>query len=128
MTDTKIQEVTPAIQFQNLSYEVSRFIQDLYNDAEPVVSGTLSDLHQLGKIYGADLKLVAEQMQQHNDIPAKAEKLLEDPLVYLRIVGSLSAHLGNIAAVLYDPEQGLIAVEVMGELLGTLLVLQEAGY
>lgn len=128
MTDTKIQEVTPAIQFQNLSYEVSRFIQDLYNDAEPVVSGILSDLHQLGKIYGADLKLVAEQMQQHNDIPAKAEKLLEDPLVYLRIVGSLSAHLGNIAAVLYDPEQGLVAVEVLGELLGTLLVLEAAGY
>lgn len=128
MTDTKIQEVTPAIQFQNLSYEVSRFIQDLYNDAEPVVSGILSDLHQLGKIYGADLKLVAEQMQQHNDIPAKAEKLLEDPLVYLRIVGSLAAHLGNIAAVLYDPEQGLVAVEVLGELLGTLLVLEAAGY
>lgn len=128
MTDTKIQEVTPAIQFQNLSYEVSRFIGDLYNDAEPVVSGILSDLHLLGKIYGADLKLVAEQMQQHNDIPAKAEKLLEDPLVYLRIVGSLAAHLGNIAAVLYDPEQGLVAVEVMGELLGTLLVLEAAGY
>lgn len=114
--------------FQNLSYEVSRFVGDLYNDAEPVVSGILSDLHLLGKIYGADLKLVAEQMHQHNDIPAKAEKLLEDPLVYLRIVGSLSAHLGNIAAVLYDPEQGLVAIEVMGELLGTLLVLQEAGY
>lgn len=114
--------------FQNLSYEVSRFIGDLYNDAEPVVSGILSDLHLLGKIYGADLKLVAEQMQQHNDIPAKAEKLLEDPLVYLRIVGSLSAHLGNIAAVLYDPEQGLVAVEVMGELLGTVLVLEAAGY
>lgn len=124
MTDTK--EIQTA--FQNLSYEVSRFIGDLYNDAEPVVSGILSDLHLLGKIYGADLKLVAEQMQQHNDIPAKAEKLLEDPLVYLRIVGSLSAHLGNIAAVLYDPEQGLVAVEVMGELLGTLLVLEEAGY
>ena len=114
--------------FQNLSYEVSRFIGDLYNDAEPVVSGILSDLHLLGKLYGADLKLVAEQMQQHNDIPAKAEKLLEDPMVYLRIVGSLAAHLGNIAAVLYDPEQGLVAVEVLGELLGTLLVLQEAGY
>lgn len=128
MTDTKIQEVTPAIQFQNLSYEVSRFIGDLYNDAEPTVSSIKSDLVLLGKVYGADLALVEEQMQQHNDIPAKAEKLLEDPLVYLRIVGSLSAHLGNIAAVLYDPEQGLVAVEVMGELLGTLLVLQEAGY
>ena len=114
--------------FQNLSYEVSRFIGDLYNDAEPVVSGILADLHLLGKVYGADLKLVAEQMQQHNDIPAKAEKLLEDPLVYLRIVGSLSAHLGNIAAVLYDPEQGLVAVEVLGELLGTVLVLEAAGY
>lgn len=114
--------------FQNLSYEVSRFIGDLYNDAEPTVSCIKSDLVLLGKVYGADLALVEEQMQQHNDIPAKAENLLEDPLVYLRIVGSLSAHLGNIAAVLYDPEQGLVAVEVMGELLGTLLVLQEAGY
>ena len=114
--------------FQNLSYEVSRFIGDLYNDAEPTVSCIKSDLVLLGKVYGADLALVEEQMQQHNDIPAKAEKLLEDPLVYLRVVGSLSAHLGNIAAVLYDPEQGLVAVEVMGELLGTLLVLQEAGY
>ena len=114
--------------FQNLSYEVSRFIGDLYNDAEPTVSSIKSDLVILGKVYGADLALVEEQMQQHNDIPAKAEKLLEDPLVYLRIVGSLSAHIGNIAAVLYDPEQGLVAVEVLGELLGTVLVLQEAGY
>lgn len=114
--------------FQNLSYEVSRFIGDLYNDAEPTVSSIKSDLVLLGKVYGADLALVEEQMQQYNDIPAKAEKLLEDPLVYLRIVGSLSAHLGNIAAVLYDPEQGLVAVEVMGELLGTVLVLEAAGY
>lgn len=114
--------------FQNLSYEVSRFIGDLYNDAEPTVSSIKSDLVLLGKVYGADLTLVEEQMQQHNDIPAKAEKLLEDPLVYLRIVGSLSAHLGNIAAVLYDPEQGLVAVEVLGELLGTVLVLEAAGY
>lgn len=114
--------------FQNLSYEVSRFIGDLYNDAEPTVSSIKSDLVMLGKVYGADLALVEEQMQQHNDIPAKAEKLLEDPLVYLRIVGSLAAHLGNIAAVLYDPEQGLVAVEVLGELLGTVLVLEAAGY
>lgn len=114
--------------FQNLSYEVSRFIGDLYNDAEPTVSCIKSDLVLLGKIYGANLALVEEQMQQHNDIPAKAEKLLEDPLVYLRIVGSLAAHLGNIAAVLYDPEQGLVAVEVLGELLGTVLVLEAAGY
>lgn len=114
--------------FQNLSYEVSRFIGDLYNDAEPTVSSIKSDLVLLGKVYGADLALVEEQMQQHNDIPAKAEKLLEDPMVYLRIVGSLAAHLGNIAAVLYDPEQGLVAVEVLGELLGTLLVLEAAGY
>lgn len=114
--------------FQNLSYEVSRFIGDLYNDTEPTVSCIKSDLVLLSKIYGADLALVEEQMQQHNDIPAKAEKLLEDPLVYLRIVGSLAAHLGNIAAVLYDPEQGLVAVEVLGELLGTVLVLEAAGY
>ena len=128
MTDTKIQEVTPAVQFQNLSHEISRFVVDLYYDAEPMIQWVKSDLFQLAKLYGADLALVEEQMQQHNDIPAKAEKLLEDPLVYLRIVGSLSAHLGNIAAVLYDPEQGLVAVEVMGELLGTLLVLEAAGY
>lgn len=114
--------------FQNLSYEVSRFIQDLYNDAEPTVSCIKSDLVLLGKVYGADLTLVEEQMQQHNDIPAKAEKLLEDPLVYLRIVGSLAAHLGNIAAVLYDPEQGLVAVEVLGELLGTVLIFEAMGY
>lgn len=114
--------------FQNLSYEVGLFIGGLYNDTEPTVSYIKSDLVLLGKAYGADLALVEEQMRKHNDIPAKAGKLLEDPLVYLRIVGSLSAHLGNIAAVLYDPEQGLVAVEVMGELLGTLLVLEAAGY
>lgn len=114
--------------FQNLSYEVSRFIGDLYTDSCPMVIFIKSELVLLGNVYGADLALVEEQMQQHNDIPAKAEKLLEDPLVYLRIVGSLSAHLGNIAAVLYDPEQGLVAVEVMGELLGTVLVLEAAGY
>lgn len=125
MTDTT-KDVACA--FQNLSYEVSRYVVDLYNDAEPTVSSIKSDLKVLAKLYGLDLDLVAEQMQQHNDLPAKAEKLLQDPLVYLRIVGSLSAHISGIAAVLYDPEQGLIAVEVMSELLGTLLVLEEAGY
>lgn len=114
--------------FQSLSYDVGTFIKDLHIDNEPSVRDIKSVLMHLGALYGADLALVEEQMQQHNDIPAKAEKLLEDPLVYLRIVGSLSAHLGNIAAVLYDPEQGLVAVEVLGELLGTVLVLQEAGY
>lgn len=115
-------------EFQNLSYEVSQFIRDLYNDAEPSLGGVREILLVLGKIYGADLDLVADQMQRHNDIPAKAEKLLEDPLVYMRIVGSLAAHLGNIAAVLYDPEQGLVAVEVLGELLGTVLIFEAMGY
>lgn len=114
--------------FQSLSYDVGTFIKDLHIDNEPSVRDIKSVLMHLGALYGADLALVEEQMQQHNDIPAKAEKLLEDPLVYLRIVGSLSAHLGNIAAVLYDPEQGLVAVEVLGELLGTVLVLEAAGY
>lgn len=114
--------------FQDLSRKVSVFVLDLYYDSEPDAYEIKEYLFRLAKLYGADLALVEEQMQQHNDIPAKAEKLLEDPLVYLRIVGSLAAHLGNIAAVLYDPEQGLVAVEVMSELLGTLLVLEEAGY
>lgn len=114
--------------FQDLSRKVSVFVLDLYYDSEPDSYEIKEYVFRLAKLYGADLALVEEQMQQHNDIPAKAEKLLEDPLVYLRIVGSLAAHLGNIAAVLYDPEQGLVAVEVLGELLGTLLVLQEAGY
>ena len=114
--------------FQDLSRKVSVFVLDLYYDSEPDAYEIKEHLFRLAKLYGADLALVEEQMQQHNDIPAKAEKLLEDPLVYLRIVGSLAAHLGNIAAVLYDPEQGLVAVEVLGELLGTLLVLEAAGY
>lgn len=123
-------ESTKEIQtaFQDLSYAVGCFFADLYCDSDPMLTNIKLCLEDLAALYGADLALVEEQMQQHNDIPAKAEKLLEDPLVYLRIVGSLAAHLGNIAAVLYDPEQGMVAVEVLGELLGTLLVLEAAGY
>lgn len=114
--------------FQDLSYAVGCFFADLYCGSDPMLTNIKLCLEDLAALYGADLALIEEQMRKHNDIPAKAEKLLEDPLVYLRIVGSLSTHLGNIAAVLYDPEQGLVAVEVMGELLGTLLVLEAAGY
>lgn len=108
---------------------VSEFITSLYTETEAdSVAPIARNLAYLSKEFGVNAKEVVKVLREHNDIPAQAEKLVGDELLYVRITGSLFAHLSNIASVIYDVEQGVQAVEVFNEMLGTLLILQEFGY
>lgn len=86
------------------------------------------NLAYLSQQFGVNAEEVVKVLRKYNDIPTQAAKLESDGLLYVRITGSLFAHLSNIASVIYDVEQGVQAVEVFNEMLGTLLILEELGY
>lgn len=91
--------------------------------------GDLSDVYDaLGKLaalYGMDLELAATAFKEHNDIAAHADKLKGDDLVLIRVVGTLSIGLAEIGSCIYDADQSLRTPEVIGDMLGTVLVLSE---
>ena len=108
---------------------VSEFITSLYTETEAdSVSPIARNLAYLSKEFGVNAEEVVKVLREHNDIPAQATELESDELLYVRITGTLFAHLSNIASVIYDVEQGVQALEVFNEMLGTLLILQEVGY
>lgn len=108
---------------------VSEFCTSLYTDFEAgSVTPIARNLAYLSQQFGVNADEVVKVLREHNDIPAQAEKLAGDEMLYVRITGSLFAHLSNIASVIYDVEQGVQAVEVFNEMLGTLLILEEVGY
>lgn len=108
---------------------VSRFVTSLSNDIESEgVTPIFDNLKSLSNEFGVNADEVIRLMREHNDISEQAYKLTGDDLLYVRIAGSLFAHLSNIASIIYDVEQGVQAVEVFNEMLGTLLILQELGY
>lgn len=112
--------------YQVVATEVARFIESLDADEAVSVQKIKQGIVELAKLYGADFELVEKELREHNDIPAKTEALLDDELCYVRITGTLAAHLGNLAAVIYDVEQSAAGISVMGELFGTVLILEEA--
>lgn len=108
---------------------VSEFCTSLYTDFEAgSVTPIARNLAYLSQQFGVNAEEVVKVLREYNDIPAQAEKLAGDGMLYVRITGSLFAHLSNIASVIYDVEQGVQAVEVFNEMLGTLLILEEVGY
>lgn len=108
---------------------VSRFVTSLSNEIESEgVAPIFDNLKSLSNEFGVNADEVIRLMREHNDISEQAYKLTGDDLLYVRIAGSLFAHLSNIASIIYDVEQGVQAVEVFNEMLGTLLILQELGY
>ena len=70
-------------------------------------------LDKLAALYGMDLELAATAFKEHND------------LVLIRIVGTLSIGLAEIGSCIYDVDQSLRTPEVIGDMLGTVLVLSE---
>ena len=82
-------------------------------------------LDKLATLYGMDLELAATAFREHNDLAAHADKLRGDDLVLIRVVGTLSIGLAEIGSCIYDVDQSLRTPEVIGDMLGTVLVLSE---
>lgn len=82
-------------------------------------------LDKLAALYGMDLELAATAFKEHNDLSAHADKLRGDDLVLIRVVGTLSIGLAEIGSCIYDVDQSLRTPEVIGDMLGTVLVLSE---
>ena len=89
------------------------------------LSDVYDALDKLAALYGMDLELAATAFKEHNDLAAHADKLKGDDLVLIRIVGTLSIGLAEIGSCIYDVDQSLRTPEVIGDMLGTVLVLSE---
>ncbi|QJT70485.2 hypothetical protein KP1_21 [Klebsiella virus 2019KP1] len=82
-------------------------------------------LDKLAALYGKDLELAATAFNVHNDVAVHADRLRGDDLVLIRVVGTLSIGLAEIGSCIYDAVQSLRTPEVIGDMLGTVLVLAE---
>ena len=89
------------------------------------LSAVYDALDKLAALYGMDLELAATAFKEHNDLAAHADKLKGDDLAVIRIVGTLSIGLAEIGSCIYDVDQSLRTPEVIGDMLGTVLVLSE---
>ena len=102
----------------------------VYDSASDYVGGSQLDviydaLDKLAALYGMDLDLAATAFKEHNDLAAHADKLRGDDLVLIRVVGTLSVGLAEIGSCIYDVDHSLRTPEVIGDMLGTVLVLSE---
>lgn len=113
--------------YKNLAITVSAAVYD--SAAYSVRNISLDDIYnaldELAALYGMDLELAATAFKEHNDLAAHADKLRGDDLVLIRIVGTLSIGLAEIGSCIYDADQSLRTPEVIGDMLGTVLVLSE---
>lgn len=82
-------------------------------------------LEDMGKLYGVDIPAYVEVIRENNDIPALAEALCGDDLVYVRITGTLSQGVADLASCIYDVDASLQMVEVLGRFVSAVLVIQE---
>ena len=89
------------------------------------LKGVYDALDELAALYGMDLELASTAFEEHNDLAAHADKLRGDDLVLIRVVGTLSIGLAEIGSCIYDADQSLRTPEVIGDMLGTVLVLSE---
>ena len=113
--------------YKNLTIAVSAVTYDaaVYGVRLNRLDGIYDALDKLAALYGMDLELAATAFKEHNDIAAHAGKLKGDDLVLIRIVGTLSIGLAEIGSCIYDVDQSLRTPEVIGDMLGTVLVLSE---
>lgn len=113
--------------YKNLAKAVASVVYDSAHDCVGDDElGTLYDaLDKLAALYGMDLELAATAFKEHNDLAAHADKLKGDDLAVIRIVGTLSIGLAEIGSCIYDVDQSLRTPEVIGDMLGTVLVLSE---
>lgn len=113
--------------YKNLAITVSAVVYDaaVYGVRTHRLDDVYSALDKLAALYGMDLELAATAFKEHNDLAAHADKLRGDDLVLIRIVGTLSIGLAEIGSCIYDADQSLRTPEVIGDMLGTVLVLSE---
>ena len=113
--------------YKNLAIAVSAVTYDaaVYGVRPNRLDDIYDALDKLAALYGMDLELAATAFKEHNDIVAHADKLKGDDLVLIRIVGTLSIGLAEIGSCIYDVDQSLRTPEVIGDMLGTVLVLSE---
>lgn len=113
--------------YKNLTIAVSAVTYDaaVYGVRLNRLDDIYDALDKLAALYGMDLELAATAFKEHSDIAAHADKLKGDDLVLIRIVGTLSIGLAEIGSCIYDVDQSLRTPEVIGDMLGTVLVLSE---
>ncbi|UVX34767.1 MAG: hypothetical protein [Bacteriophage sp.] len=113
--------------YKNLAIAVSAVVYDaaVYGVRIHRLDGVYDALDKLAALYGMDLELAATAFKEHNDLAAHADKLRGDDLVLIRVVGTLSIGLAEIGSCIYDADQSLRTPEVIGDMLGTVLVLSE---
>lgn len=113
--------------YKNLTIAVSAVTYDaaVYGIRLNRLDDIYDALDKLAALYGMDLELAATAFKEHNDLAAHADKLKGDDLVLIRIVGTLSIGLAEIGSCIYDVDQSLRTPEVIGDMLGTVLVLSE---
>ena len=113
--------------YKNLAITVSAAVYDAaaYSIRNISLDDIYNALDELAALYGMDLELAATAFREHNDLAAHADKLRGDNLVLIRIVGTLSIGLAEIGSCIYDVDQSLRTPEVIGDMLGTVLVLSE---
>lgn len=113
--------------YKNLAIAVSAIVYDaaVYGVRTHRLDDVYSALDKLATLYGMDLELAATAFKEHNDLVAHADKLRGDDLVLIRVVGTLSIGLAEIGSCIYDADQSLRTPEVIGDMLGTVLVLAE---
>lgn len=113
--------------YENLVIAVSSAVYDaaVYGVRIHHLDNVYDALDKLATLYGMDLELAATAFREHNDLAAHADKLRGDDLVLIRVVGTLSVGLAEIGSCIYDVDQSLRTPEVIGDMLGTVLVLSE---
>lgn len=113
--------------YKNLAITVSAAVYDsaAYSIRNISLDDIYNALDELAALYGMDLELAATAFKEHNDLGAHADKLRGDDLVLIRVVGTLSIGLAEIGSCIYDADQSLRTPEVIGDMLGTVLVLSE---
>ncbi|CAK6595930.1 unknown function [Klebsiella phage vB_Kpn_K25PH129C1] len=113
--------------YKNLAIAVSAVVYDaaVYGVRIRRLDDVYDALDKLAALYGMDLELAATAFKEHNDLAAHADKLRGDDLVLIRVVGTLSIGLAEIGSCIYDVDQSLRTPEVIGDMLGTVLVLSE---
>lgn len=113
--------------YKNLAIAISAVVYDaaVYGVRIHRLDDVYSALDKLAALYGMDLELAATAFKEHNDLAAHADKLRGDDLVLIRVVGTLSIGLAEIGSCIYDADQSLRTPEVIGDMLGTVLVLSE---
>ncbi|MCC3682598.1 hypothetical protein LLE75_06860 [Staphylococcus epidermidis] len=113
--------------YKNLAIAVSAVVYDaaVYGIRTHRLDDVYSALDNLAALYGMDMELATTAFKEHNDLAAHADKLRGDDLVLVRVVGTLSIGLAEIGSCIYDADQSLRTPEVIGDILGTVLVLSE---